>query len=144
MKRHFFISFAALAAMVSCEQENGLVPGTEPTEGRREVTIVANASETKTTLSDEAVLWENGDAVRLLFTPETGTDFSIHTEEFTTATPGATATFTGSIPNDVKYGGNSNGYSDALYMSHSDCLPNSRLLRVLSLLAITFLLPSLH
>lgn len=116
MKRHFFISFAALAAMVSCEQENGLVPGTEPTEGRREVTIVANASETKTTLSDEAVLWENGDAVRLLFTPETGTDFSIHTEEFTTATPGATATFTGSIPNDVKYGGNSNGYSDALYM----------------------------
>lgn len=116
MKRHFFISFAALAAMVSCEQENGLVPGTEPTEGRREVTIVANASETKTTLSGEAVLWENGDAVRLLFTPETGTDFSIHTEEFTTATPGATATFTGSIPNDVKYGGNSNGYSDALYM----------------------------
>lgn len=111
------LSFALLAAVVACEQENRLVPGTEPSEGRREVTIVANASETKTLLSDEDdVIWENGDAVRLLFTPETGTDFSIHTEEFTTATSGATATFTGSIPNDVKYGGNSNGYSDALYM----------------------------
>lgn len=111
------LSFALLAAVVACEQENRLVPGTEPSEGRREVTIVANASETKTLLSDEdAVLWENGDAVRLLFIPQTGTGFSIHTEEFTTATPGATATFTGSIPNDVKYGGNNNGYSDALYM----------------------------
>lgn len=111
------LSFALLAAVVACEQENRLVPGTEPSEGRREVTIVANASETKTLLSDEdAVLWENGDAVRLLFTPEAGTDFSIHTEEFTTATPGATAIFTGSIPNDVKYGVTGNGYSDALYM----------------------------
>ena len=117
MKKYLFISFAALAAMVSCEQENGPVQGTEPEEGRREVTIVADASETKTTLSDEdAVLWESGDAVRLLFTPEEGTDLPVHTEVFTTATATATATFTGSIPNDVKYGGNNNGYSDALYM----------------------------
>lgn len=117
MKKYLFISFAALAAMVSCEQENGPVQGTEPEEGRREVTIVADASETKTTLSDEdAVLWESGDKVRLLFTPEEGTDLPVHTEVFTTATATATATFTGSIPNDVKYGGNNNGYSDALYM----------------------------
>ena len=117
MKKYLFISFAALAAMVSCEQENGPVQGTEPEEGRREVTIVADASETKTTLSDEdAVLWESGDAVRLLFTPESGTDLPVHTEVFTTATADATATFTGSIPNDVKYGGNNNGYSDDLYM----------------------------
>lgn len=116
MKKYLFISFAALAAMVSCEQENGPVQGTEPEEGRREVTIVADASETKTTLSQDAVLWENGDAVRLLFTPEEGTDLPVHTEVFTTATADATATFTGSIPNDVKYGGNNNGYSDDLYM----------------------------
>lgn len=116
MKKYLFISFAALAAMVSCEQENGPVQGTEPEEGRREVTIVADASETKTTLSQDAVLWESGDAVRLLFTPESGTDLSVHTEVFSTATAGATATFTGSIPNNVKYGGNNDGYSDALYM----------------------------
>lgn len=117
MKKYLLISFAALAAMVSCEQEGGPVQGTEPAEGRREVTIVADASETKTTLSDEdAVLWENGDAVRLLFTPEEGTGLSVHTEVFTTATPGATATFTGSIPNDVKYASDGSAYSDALYM----------------------------
>lgn len=117
MKKYLFISFAALAAMVSCEQENGPVQGTEPEEGRREVTIVADASETKTTLSaEDAVLWEKSDAVRLLFTPEEGTVLPVHTEVFTTATADATATFTGSIPNDVKYGGNNNGYSDALYM----------------------------
>lgn len=117
MKKYLLISFAALAAMVSCEQEGGPVQGTEPEEGRREVTIVADASETKTTLSDEdAVLWENGDAVRLLFTPEEGTGLSVHTEVFTTATPGATATFTGSIPNDVKYASDGSAYSDALYM----------------------------
>ena len=116
MKKYLLISFAALAAMVSCEQEGGPVQGTEPEAGRREVTIVADASETKTTLSQDAVLWESGDEVRLLFTPEEGTGLPVHTEVFTTATPGATATFTGSIPNDVKYGGNNNGYSDALYM----------------------------
>lgn len=116
MKKYLFISFAALAAMVSCEQENGPVQGTEPEEGRREVTIVADASETKTTLSQDAVLWENGDAVRLLFTPEAGTDLQVHTEEFTTATPGATATFTGSIPNNVKYASDGSAYSDDLYM----------------------------
>lgn len=117
MKKYLLISFAALAAMVSCEQEGGPVQGTEPAEGRREVTIVAEASETKTTLSDEdAVLWESGDAVRLLFTPEEGTGLSVHTEVFTTATPGATATFTGSIPNDVKYASDGSAYRDALYM----------------------------
>jgi len=117
MKKYLLISFAALAAMVSCEQEGGPVQGTEPAEGRREVTIVADASETKTTLSaEDAVLWENGDAVRLLFTPEEGTGLSVHTEVFTTATPGATATFTGSIPNDVKYASDGSAYSDALYM----------------------------
>ena len=117
MKKYLLISFAALAAMVSCEQEGGPVQGTEPAEGRREVTIVADASETKTTLSaEDAVLWENGDAVRLLFTPEEGTDLQVHTEVFTTATPGATATFTGSIPNDVKYASDGSAYSDALYM----------------------------
>lgn len=117
MKKYLFASFAALAAIVSCEQENGPVQGTEPSEGRREVTIVAQASETKTTLSDEdAVLWEEGDAVRLLFTPHSGTDLPVHTEVFTTATSGATAAFTGSIPNDVKYASDGSAYSDALYM----------------------------
>lgn len=116
MKKYLFISFAAFAAMVSCEQENGPVQGTEPEEGRREVTIVANASETKTTLSQDAVLWENGDAVRLLFTPEEGTVLPVHTEDFTTANAGATATFTGSIPNNVKYASDGSAYSDDLYM----------------------------
>ena len=117
MKKYLFISFAALAAMVSCEQENGPVQGTEPEEGRREVTIVADASETKTTLSaEDAVLWESGDAVRLLFTPEEGTDLPVHTEVFTTATATATATFTGSIPNNVKYASDGSAYRDDLYM----------------------------
>lgn len=121
MKKYLFFSFAALAAMVSCNQENGPVQGTEPepepSVGRREVTIVADASETKTVLTDEnAVHWEKDDAVRLLFTPQDGTGLPVHTEVFTTATQGATATFTGSIPNDVKYASDGSAYSDALYM----------------------------
>lgn len=103
------LSFALLAAVVACEQENRLVPGTEPSEGRREVTIVANASETKTLLSDEDdVIWENGDKIRLIFT----TDSGFHVEDFTTADALAVATFTGSIPNDVTTGA---GYSDDVY-----------------------------
>ena len=116
MKR-LFLSFAALAALVSCEQENGPVQGTEPAEGRREVTIVADAADTKTTLSDDdKVLWNSGDAVRLLFTPQDETGLPVHTEVFTTAEEGQTVTFAGTVPNGVKYGTSGDAYSDALYM----------------------------
>lgn len=103
------LSFALLAAVVACEQENRPVQGTEPSQDRHEVTIVANASETKTLLSDDdAVLWESGDAIRLRFT----SDDAVHTEDFTTADALAVATFSGSIPNDVTTDA---GYSDDVY-----------------------------
>lgn len=103
------LSFALLAAVVACEQENKPGQGQEPSQDRHEVTIVANASETKTVLSDEdAVLWENGDKIRLRFTAES----AVHVEDFTTAEARATATFTGSIPNNVTTDA---GYADEVY-----------------------------
>lgn len=111
MKKIIF-SFAALAALTACVQENSVVD----TPQAREVSIVATAADTKTVLNENAVNWESGDAVSLLFTPQEGTNLPIHTEVFTTASEGATVTFTGTIPNDVTYGAYGDAYADALYM----------------------------
>ena len=105
MKKNLILSFAALAAVVACEQEKMPVQNVEPQESKREVTIVANASETKTVLDDEdAVLWESGDKVSLILV---GADASTanDTEEFTTEQSGATATFNGKLQNDLFVGG---------------------------------------
>ena len=103
MKKLLF-SFAALAAVVACEQANELKPANE-----REVSIVAQASETKTTLSENAVLWEVNDAIKVRF-DKTGA--ASHFETFTTTGSGTSATFTGTLPNDVSVTG---GYAKVAY-----------------------------
>ncbi len=55
MKR-LFISFAALAALISCVQENQLNPP-QPLK----VSINATAADTKTVLDENAVKWEDKD-----------------------------------------------------------------------------------
>ena len=56
------LSFAAVAALASCVQNDI----TEPSESKN-VSIVAQADQTKTVLDGNAVLWENGDAVARRF-----------------------------------------------------------------------------
>ena len=103
MKKLLF-SCAALAALVACNQNGGMNPPTE-----RQVSIVANTAETKTTLSENAVLWEVNDAIKVRFDK---TDAASHFETFTTTGSGAAATFTGTLPNDVSVTG---GYNDVAY-----------------------------
>ena len=115
MKKNLILSFAALAAVVACEQEKMPVQNVEPQESKREVTIVANASETKTVLDDEdAVLWESGDKVSLILV---GADASTanDTEEFITEQDGATATFNGKLQNDLFVGG-AEKYEETAYV----------------------------
>ena len=106
MKRLFF-AVASLAAMVSCNRGNELVPS----QNFRNVSIVAKSAETKTLLQDNAVVWEASDAIKVRFDK---TDASAsHFETFTTAQGGAEATFAGTLPNDVSESGgyNANGYA---------------------------------
>lgn len=102
MKKLFF-AFAALAALVSCS-ENKIQNPSEV----REVSIVANATETKTLLNENAVVWEANDAVALLFSRDAA--YSVNT--LTTTESGATAKFTGKLPNDVSVAG---GYAETGY-----------------------------
>ena len=105
MKR-LFLAVAALAALVSCNRGNELVPS----QNFRNVSIVAKSAETKTVLQDNAVVWEASDAIKVRFDK---TDASAsHFETFTTAQGGATATFAGTLPNDVSETG---GYNDTGY-----------------------------
>lgn len=102
MKKLFF-AFAAFAALVSCS-ENKIQ---NPSEAR-EVSIVANATETKTLLNEDAVVWEANDAVALLFSRDAA--YSVNT--LTTTESGAIAKFTGKLPNDVSVAG---GYAETGY-----------------------------
>ena len=103
MKKLFY-SFAALAAVVACNQNGEMNPPAE-----RQVTIVAQASETKTVLEGGAVKWEANDAVRVRFDKH---DANSVFETFTTADGGETATFAGKLANDVSVTG---GYNDVAY-----------------------------
>ena len=108
MKRLFF-AVAALAAMVSCNRGNELVPS----QNFRNVSIVAKSAETKTVLQDNAVVWEASDAIKVRFDK---TDASTsHFETFTTAQGGETATFAGTLPNDVSGTGGYDATGYAVY-----------------------------
>ena len=122
MKKLFF-AFAAFAALVSCS-ENKIQNPSEV----REVSIVANATETKTLLNGDAVVWEANDAVALLFSRDAA--YSVNT--LTTTESGATAKFTGKLPNDVSVAG---GYAETGYAVYpSSAVKNDG--------TVTFTLPS--
>lgn len=90
MKR-LFISFAALAALISCVQENQLNPP-QPLK----VSINATAADTKTVLDENAVKWEDKDEIALVLS---GAEKAV--VKFATAVEGtepvAEAVFTGTI-----------------------------------------------
>ena len=103
MKKLIF-SLAALAALVSCSQKTVETPSLF-----REVSIVANSTQTKTQLSDNAVVWEENDAIALKFT---GTNVTTHVATFSTSDNGATVRFTGKLPNTVS---TAEGYTSVGY-----------------------------
>lgn len=108
MKR-LFLAVAALAALVSCNRGNELVPS----QNFRNVSIVAKSAETKTVLDGNAVKWEANDEIKVRFDK---TDPSAsHFETFTTAQGGETATFAGTLPNDVSETGGYNATGYAVY-----------------------------
>ncbi len=108
MKR-LFLAVAALAALVSCNRGNELVPS----QNFRNVSIVAKSAETKTVLQDNAVVWEESDAIKVRFDK---TDASAsHFETFTTAQGGETASFAGTLPNDVSQTGGYDATGYAVY-----------------------------
>ena len=107
MKR-LFLAVAALAALVSCNRGNELVPS----QNFRNVSIVAKSAETKTLLQDNAVVWEASDAIKVRFDNTEAEAPAYHFETFTTAQGGAEATFAGTLPNDVSETG---GYNDTGY-----------------------------
>ena len=108
MKR-LFLAVAALAAMVSCNRGNELVPS----QNFRNVSIVAKSAETKTVLDGDDVKWEANDEIKVLFT---GKDVDSHLGIFETSTGGeATANFAGTLPNDVSESGGYNDYGYAVY-----------------------------
>ena len=94
--KKIFIPFVTLVALVSCVQES-----VEEPLKVREVSIFANASETKTLLnSDDEVVWENGDAMALCFTSAS----DVSTVEFTASSVAVNsnvAEFKGSLPVSV-------------------------------------------
>ena len=102
MKKLIF-SLAAVAALVSCSQKTVETPSLF-----REVSIVANSTQTKTQLSDNAVVWEENDAVAIRFTKVA----AHHVETFTTTDAGASVKFKGTLPNTVSVAG---GYAETGY-----------------------------
>lgn len=99
-----FLSIAAVAALASCAQKSEVADLSLV----REVSIVANAADTKTLLDGNNVVWENGDAIALRF----ANNSQYHVENFATTGSGASATFTGSLPNEVSV---ANGYQATGY-----------------------------
>ena len=96
--KKLFLSFAALAAIVSCVEEKGLEPQ-QPVSGNQLTIKAVTAPATKTVLGDElpaegiSVLWEEDDAITVLLKDgNSGTAY----QEFTAAqVDGTNADFTG-------------------------------------------------
>ena len=96
--KKLFLSFAALAAIVSCVEEKGLEPQ-QPVSGNQLTIKAVTAPATKTVLGDElpaegiSVLWEEEDAITVLLKDgNSGTAY----KEFTAAqVDGTNADFTG-------------------------------------------------
>lgn len=128
MKKIIF-SFAALAALTACVQENSVVD----TPQAREVSIVATAADTKTVLNGDAVNWESGDEITLKFT---GSEVVL--EKFQTSDGAATATFVGTISNDVT---TTNGYAADVYAVYPSSAMNDEGAVVFELPAIQSVAP---
>lgn len=96
--KKLFLSFAALAAVVSCVEEKGLEPQ-QPVSGNQLIIKAVTAPATKTVLGDElpaegiSVLWQEDDAITVLLKDgSSGTAY----KEFTAAqVDGTNADFTG-------------------------------------------------
>ena len=100
MKRYITLILSLGAMLVSsCHQEE---IGDAPQ--MREVSIVATASDTKTVMQQNAVMWEDGDAIDVVFAGPSS--FSV--TEFTTAIEegtAASARFSGSLAPEVSLAG---------------------------------------
>lgn len=98
MKRIYLYLAAAVVAFASCVEEQGLEPVGDAALSGNEVTIKAVAGDTKTVLNGTDVVWENGDAIKLVFKGE-----NYYTADFITELPehSAEATFTGILSSDV-------------------------------------------
>ena len=96
MRNRIALLFAATAVLASCMKENSLAP--EQTNDNL-VTIKAVAAETKTLLNGTDVVWENNDAIKVVFNSED----KIYTSVFTTqlAETSSNADFTGVIDKEV-------------------------------------------
>ena len=114
--RRILIIAAVFAAVVSCAKKEVSAPVTEPSSDLHEVSLVATAAETKTLLSDNSVIWEKTDKIRLRF-EKSGL---FHIEDFTLDGEGGetTAKFKGAIPTALN---TTWGYSDDVYAVY----PNS-------------------
>lgn len=99
---------AALILASSCRDEGGL----NPPEQLREVSLTADVAATKTTLDGDAVKWEDGDEIALVFThPDKGPAV----ETLSTSigdTPLASADFTGTVAMEILR--TDGGYDDAV------------------------------
>lgn len=100
MKRYITLILALGAMLVSsCHQEEiGDVPQ------MREVSIVATASDTKTVMQQNAVMWEDGDAIDVVFAGPSSfsvTEFTTKIEEGTAAS----ARFSGTLAPEVSLAG---------------------------------------
>lgn len=88
---------AALILASSCRDEGGL----NPPEQFREVTLTAGMTGTKTTLDGDAVKWEDGDEIALVFThPDNGPAVETLSTSIEDA-PLASADFTGTVAIDI-------------------------------------------
>ena len=75
MKKIFLLFAAAVAAFSSCVDEKAITP----VEKENMVTINAVSADTKTVFDGTAVVWENEDAIKLVFKGD-----NYYTTEFTT------------------------------------------------------------
>lgn len=123
MKRNFIYLILAFAVLFSCEREKAPAQSVGSEQDKREVTIVAKASETKTVLDENnAVLWKSGDKVSLVLV-SADQAVSNYTEVFTTEDDGATATFNGTLQNDI-FVGESDKYQETAYVVYPSSAVN--------------------
>ena len=99
MKKLYLSLAAIVAALSSCVEENNIVP----VQNDNKLTINAVAGNTKTVLNGTSVLWENNDAVKVVFKKsDTEKPDTYYMSEFTTSVAdGSTAAFTGTLDAEV-------------------------------------------
>ena len=135
MKKIIFL-FAAVAVLASCGLEKDLQPQnpeppqsetSEPSQEEssqdepvtnevaelREMSIMANATESKTLLQGDDVVWEKNDQIALIFSKNSAK----YVQAFATTDAGASATFTGTLPVEVSVAGGYAATGYAVYPS---------------------------